>query len=162
MVEADTIKNQPLKEPKRSSVHHLLAHSYLVYFFAFLLGFILDFAFPIRILKSEISSILGFGLLFFGTLLIFWAQRTSSLLNTENLSKETFNNGPYKYTRSPTHYGLYFVILGFGILADALFIVVLASISFLITKFHFIRKQENLLVKKYGAHYEAYQKSVKL
>jgi len=161
MKESDTIENQPKKESKRSSVHHVLAHSYLVYFVAFLLGLVLDFAFPIRVLKSEASSIFGFVLLFFGTLLIFWAQKTSSRLNTENISKESFNNGPYKYTRSPTHYGLYFSILGFGILVNAFFIIILATISFIITKFHFIKKQEELLAKKYGEHYLEYQKSVK-
>ncbi|KKP64099.1 MAG: hypothetical protein UR62_C0020G0001, partial [Candidatus Nomurabacteria bacterium GW2011_GWF2_35_12] len=68
----------------------------------------------------------------------------------------------YCYTRSPTHFGLFLLMLGFGIITNALFIIIFSVISFIITKFVFIRKEEKILAEKYGIPYLEYKKSVKL
>ena len=107
-------------------------------------------------------SLIGAIFLIFGTCLIFWAQKSSLDLNKENMSKETFYHGPYRYTRSPTHFGLFLLILGFGIMTNALFIIIFSIISFILTKFILIKKEEKILAEKYGAPYLEYKKSVKL
>ncbi|KKP71662.1 MAG: hypothetical protein UR70_C0021G0015 [Candidatus Nomurabacteria bacterium GW2011_GWB1_35_20] len=53
-------------------------------------------------------------------------------------------------------------MLGFGIITNALFIIIFSVISFIITKFVFIRKEEKILAEKYGIPYLEYKKSVKL
>ena len=104
---------------------------------------------------------MGFIFLIFGTFLVFWAQKTSRHLNIENITKETFCHGPYRYTRSPTHWGLFLLMLGFGMIANAFFIVLFSIISFLITKLVFLKKEEKVLAAKYGTPYLEYKKSVK-
>jgi protein-S-isoprenylcysteine O-methyltransferase Ste14 len=84
----------------------------------------------------------GFLFLLFGTFLIFWAQKTSLNLKKEDIKKETFLHGPYCYTRSPTHYGLFLLILGFGIVSNSFFVIVFSIISFFITKIVFLKKEE--------------------
>ena len=79
-----------------------------------------------------------------------------------NVTKENFCKGPYCYARHPTHWGLFFLILGFGIILNALFVILCTLISFIVTKFVFIEKQEKILAEKYGAPYLEYKKSVKL
>ena len=103
----------------------------------------------------------GAFLLVLGTILILWAQNTSRHLNTENATKETFCHGPYRFTRTPTNFGLFFLVLGFGIVANALFVILSSLVSFFIAKFVFLKKEEQLLAEKYGAPYLEYKKSVK-
>lgn len=149
-------------EESISKVHGVLAHSYLFYFVFFLLALCLDFVFPLKIFETSETAFLGILFLILGTFLILWAQKTSLNLSTENLSKETFSHGPYGYTRSPTHFGLFFMILGFGIVINSLFIVIFSIIAFFVTKFVFIKKQEKILAEKYGVPYLEYKKSVRL
>lgn len=142
-------------------IHHLLAHSYSVYFIFFLIGIALDVVLDGHIFKSQVFSWIGAGLLFLATVLIFWAQHTSRHLHKRELSKEAFCRGPYCYTRSPTHWGLFLMMLGFGLVANAFFVVVLTIVAFLIAKITFLRKEEEALEERYGTPYTEYKKSVK-
>jgi protein-S-isoprenylcysteine O-methyltransferase Ste14 len=98
-----------------------------------------------------------------GSMLIYWAQSTSSSTKNE-MEKEgvvrDFARGPYKYSRNPTHIGLAIMTLGLGLLINSLFSVVLTVIASLITKFIFVKEEELLLEKKYGQTYCDYKKKV--
>ncbi len=147
--------------PERNRVHRILAHSYFFYFMIFLLALFLDFVFPLKVFHESGLAYVGVLFLVLGPLLIFWAQISSHKLKKENMNRESFCNGPYRYTRGPTNFGIFILILGFGITANALFVVVFALISFIITRFTFIRKEEKILAEKYGAPYVEYKKLVK-
>jgi protein-S-isoprenylcysteine O-methyltransferase Ste14 len=145
----------------KNSVHKVLAHSYSFYFVFFLIGVCLDLVFNLKILSNFVIVFFGFIFLIFGTYLIFWAQKTSRHLNKENISKETFCHGPYLYTRSPTHWGLFLLMLGFGMITNAFFIILFSFISFIISKFTFLNTEEKILAEKYGAPYLEYKKMVR-
>ncbi|MCM2338958.1 MAG: hypothetical protein NDI62_00670 [Burkholderiales bacterium] len=149
------------KNIHKNKVHKVLAHSYLSFFLLFLVGMFLDFIFPLKIFNGSNLMFIGVVLLICGTFLIFWAQRSSLKLQKENMTKDVFYRGPYRYTRSPTHYGLFFLMLGFGFTANALFMVLFSVFSFFITKFVFIKKQEKILEEKYGSPYIEYKKLVR-
>jgi len=146
---------------QKQSVHKVLAHSYSVYFLFFLLGVCFDLVLNLKVFNASIVMPVGFILLIFGTLLILWAQKTSRNLKKDNISKETFCHGPYYFTRTPTNFGLFFLILGFGFITNAFFIVLFTLISFIIAKFVFLDREEKILAEKYGAPYLEYKKSVK-
>lgn len=146
---------------RRNKVHHILVHSYTMYFVLFLIGVALDVIFRFQIFSSLVFTWIGVIFLIFSTFLIIWAQKTSRHLKKENMSKETFRQGPYRYTRNPTHLGLVMLIFGFGIIANAIFIILTTLISFLINKFVFLKKEESVLAEKFGAPYLEYKKSVK-
>ncbi len=150
-----------VENPFKNKVHRVLAHSYLFYFVSFLLGLFLDFIFPLKFFEEATMAILGSTILLLGTFLVVWAQKSSHNLKKENLSKETFFVGPYRYTRSPTHLGLFLLMLGFGIMANGIYIIILSFLSYLFTKFLFIKKEEDILSEKYGAPYIEYKKSVR-
>ncbi len=155
----ETLNQEP---PHQNKVHKILAHSYGIYFFFFLLGVYLDLIFQFKVFTSSTVLFLGPPLLIFGTFLVFWAQYTSRNLKKENISKKAFCRGPYCYTRSPTHWGLFFLTLGFGIIINAVFVVLTTLLSFLITRLIFLNKQERVLEEKYGNHYLEYKKQVRL
>lgn len=143
------------------SIHTILAHSYMAYFFLFLLGLLFHAFFPIKISNNAFIIFLSFLFLFFGTLLIFWAQHTSRKLDKSNITKETFYHGPYCYVRMPTHIGLFMLMLGLGLLINSFSIILFSIISLLVNKLYFIKKEEDFLIKKYGSPYLEYKKSVR-
>ncbi len=156
MADLDNPKN------KVKSVHHILVHSYGMYFALFLIGVALDIALKLKIFATSVMVPTGLGLLSLATLIIFWAQKTSRNLNKENITKETFCKGPYCYVRSPTHWGLFLLMLGFGVIANAIFVILTTLISFLVSRFVFLNQEEIILEKKYGEPYLEYKKQVKL
>ena len=145
----------------QTKVHRVLAHSHTSYFILFLFGVCLDIIFKFKIFTSPVWSPVGIIFLALATFLIFWAQRTSRNIKKDNITKKTFCQGPYCYTRHPTHWGLFFLVLGFGILSNALFVVLSTLISFVISRFIFLKKEEKILAEKYGAPFVEYKKSVK-
>ncbi|MEK7190138.1 MAG: methyltransferase [Patescibacteria group bacterium] len=148
----------PLQKP---SVHKVLAHSYFMYFILFLVGLYLDLVFNLKVFNDSLVILIGLLFLIFGTFLILWAQKTSRSLKKENISRETFCHGPYCYTRSPTHLGLFSLMLGFGMMTNAFFVILFSFFSFIIAKFVFLAKEEKILAQKYGAPYLEYKKLVK-
>jgi protein-S-isoprenylcysteine O-methyltransferase Ste14 len=156
--ETKEFKNE---NPHKNKVHKILAHSYSIYLFLFLLGICADLIFNIKIFNNPTIVSFGFVFLVFGTFLIIWAQHTSRNLNKESLNKETFCHGPYRFTRMPTNFGLFFLTLGFGLVINAFFVVLSTFISFIVAQFVFIEKQEKVLAEKYGAPYLEYKKLVR-
>lgn len=146
-----------------NKVHTALAHSYFVHFIFILVGLLLDFIFPIKIFQHATVVRTGFVLLVLASLLIFWAQHTTrNLFIKESITKKSFEKGPYKYTRIPTHIGLLLLTLGFGVVVNTFFVVVTSLLSFIIGKMIFLRKYEEVLEEKYGTAYTEYKKEVKI
>ena len=145
----------------KGSVHWHLAHSYVMYFILLMTGITLDLVFKFKIFNNYIMVPVGAILLLFATFLILWAEHTSRNWKGENVDVEAFCRGPYCYTRSPTHWGLFLLMLGFGIVLNAFFIILSTIISFIIAKFVFQKKEEKALSEKYGAPYLEYKKIVK-
>jgi protein-S-isoprenylcysteine O-methyltransferase Ste14 len=155
------MENYNMTHHYKNKVHKILVHSYSVYFFLLLLGICLDIIFSLKIFNDSVAVPVGVLLLMLGTILIFWSQKTSRNLKKEEISKETFSQGPYRFTRTPTNFGLFFLVFGFGVILNAFFVVLTTFISFLIAKFVFLKKQEIILAEKYGVPYLEYKKSVK-
>ena len=149
-------------KPKHKRVHVVLAHAYLFYLFAFILGTFLDFNFHLQVANQTLLTILGVLFLMLGPLLIYWAQKTSHHFKKhETKTLDSFLMGPYRYVRNPTHLGLFIMILGFGMIVNAFFIILFTIISFIITKIIFLKQEQKILEHKYGEHYIAYKKKVK-
>ncbi len=159
-------KDEKLEREAKHLVHHVLAHSYTVYFFVLLVGVALDMLFPIRVFPQYLNTV-GIVMLLLSSALIVWAQ-TSSIgsqhhrNNKEDLTHDHFRCGPYRYSRTPTHWGLFLLVLGFGLIINAFFITILTIVSFFITKVTLIAKEEKILESRYGEPYKEYKKSVKL
>ena len=145
-------------------IHAILAQSYSFYFLVFIFGMLLDFVFPNNFLKQFNLISLGFVLMVLGSILVLWAQRASSIfkkLHKDDIKIKSFKYGPYRFTRNPTHFGLTFLMIGFGLLANAIFIIIFTIIYFFLGKLFFIKKEEKILEHKYGDTYLQYKKQVK-
>ena len=103
-------------------------------------------------------------MLFVGPIIIYWAQATSSNYKKRIIKDETrspFGLGPYRFLRSPTHFGLFILTFGFGLVINSLYSVIFTIIAYFITKLFFLKKEEKILEKKYGQVYIDYKKKVK-
>lgn len=147
---------------EKHAVHYVLAHAYYFYFLLFLLSFLLDLVFPIKVFKTSVMMPVGLVLMALASFLILWAQKTShDLRDVDKTKMEHFCRGPYCYTRSPTHLGLFLLTFGFGVMVNAFFVILTTLISFFVTKYTFLKKQEIILAQKYGDPYLEYKKVVK-
>ena len=146
-------------------VHRILAHSYLIYFGVFVFGVLLDFFLGTMFFMFPGQTYVGVVLVWIGSYLLYWAQKTSRRTHKKRNSEERvvadFMRGPYKYTRTPSQWGLMMMVLGFGLLVQSMVVVVLAVIVFILMKLTFIRKEENRLYQKYGEVYMQYKKTVR-
>lgn len=155
------------KEPiihRKDATHFVLVHSYIIFLFAVILGALFDLLLKKKIFSNEIYQYIGFFMLIFSSIIIYWAQRTSSNYKKrigEDSSRSHFEYGPYRYLRNPTHFGLFVMTLGFSLIINSLFSVIFTIISYIIAKFFFLKKEEKILERKYGEIYSEYKKKVK-
>jgi protein-S-isoprenylcysteine O-methyltransferase Ste14 len=158
-----TIKNH-YEKIRSGMVHVILSQSYTVFLIAVFFGLILDLAWHITIFNDPFYSYAGFAMIVLGSVLAYWAQSTTRCTKKEmedGLQERDFERGPYKYSRNPTHLGLTLMTLGLGFILHSFFSVVAIIFASLITKFIFLRKEERLLERKYGATYCEYKRKVK-
>lgn len=152
----------PGDEPT-GAVHVILSHSYFVYMCAIIFGLILNFIFPVYF-NSDFCSYEGIVCMIFGSYLIYWAQSTSGAMHKETVddkAKPDFNRGPYRFSRNPTHVGLAFTTLGFGLIMGSFFVVLLSAIAYIVTKVIFLPKEEKILEERYGSIYCQYKERVR-
>ena len=96
------------------------------------------------------------------SLLILWAQTTSHKLSLkkEKLTIDDFRRGPYRITGNPTHLGLLLLSLGYGVLINSMAVIIFTIISYFVSRYLFVKREENILKERYGDEYLNYKKSV--
>ncbi|MFA6514741.1 MAG: isoprenylcysteine carboxylmethyltransferase family protein [Candidatus Paceibacterota bacterium] len=152
------------KLKRKETVHFVLLHSYSIFLIAVVLGVFLDIVFKLKIFSNEIYKYVGFAMLIISSLIIYWAQSTSANYQERVHKKEgrsNFEFGPYRYMRSPTHFGLFIMTIGFALIINSLFSVIFTIIAYAITKLFFLKREEKILEKKYGEVYRDYKKKVR-
>ena len=162
MEQKQGINNTEVSTHPKHAIHRTLAHSYVFYFVFFLLGVVLDIIFKIQIFETSIMLPIGFAMIIFATIIIFWAQLSSLSLFGKEVTNEHFHKGPYHYIQHPTHWGLFFMMLGFGFMVNGLFIIITTAVSHFLAKLTLIRKYESIMLQHFGATYEEYKKSMKI
>ncbi|MEA3399070.1 MAG: isoprenylcysteine carboxylmethyltransferase family protein [Patescibacteria group bacterium] len=144
------------QHPKK--IHHVLLYSYTIYFLTIVVGVIFDTFFKIKLFSGEIFQFLGVIIVILGTLIIFWAQRTSKRSKIEG--KRDFHRGPYKISRHPTSIALMVITLGLGLILNSFFVIVMTIVVFFI-KSIFAKREERILGQKYGEDYFEYKSKVR-
>ncbi|NVN97131.1 isoprenylcysteine carboxylmethyltransferase family protein, partial [Candidatus Nomurabacteria bacterium] len=144
--------------------HVLLSQDYAVFFLAVVMGVLFDLVFSVHLLNGIVYEYIGLLFIFFGTAIIYWAQSTTRKMGkkvSDNRDISFFLHGPYRYTRNPTNFGLTLAIVGLGLLIHSFFSIVWVIITYLISKFFFIKRQDEILKERYGDVFLEYKKKVK-
>lgn len=150
---------------RNGKIHFVLSHSYTVFLFAVVLGVVFDVLIPLKIFSGNDFQYIGIIMIALGSIVVYWAQSTSSSVSKKKEKDENyelrFDNGPYKYLRSPTHFGLFVMTLGLAVVISSPFSVIFTIIAQIVTKVSFLRKEEKLLEEKYGEVYRSYKSKTK-
>lgn len=145
-------------------IHTVLGHSYMLFVLFFCLAVFSDQMYPLTFHAPILESV-GIVLVLFATLIIFWAQRSghrsAKVRYDETPDARAFMFGPYAYMRTPTQFALFLLVLGLGFAVDMPWISIFAFVAFIISYTFFIKKQEKILIKRYGAAYESYRSQVR-
>lgn len=153
-----------MEEKTSKTVHHVLSYSYTSFFFGLIFGLILDYFLRIKIFPNSDSGVYGFLVIFIGSIIVLWAQRTTGVTQVArhdgDLKPEDFMHGPYKYSRSPTHIGLTILSLGVGIVMNSSVMVLICFVSSVVSHAIFLNQQDKILESKYGEPYKIYKKTV--
>jgi len=137
-----------------SSLQLALAHSYLAYFVFSLLGLFADTIIPSETPSphSQLIALICFSV---GSLLIWWAQYTSSIKS----EKPYFERGPYRYMRNPTQIGILILVTGYTAVSGSIVFLLTTLIGYLVSNI-FFKKYESILHRQYGAQYGEYKDNV--
>lgn len=155
---------QKIDSSRGGMVHFVLVHSYLIFLAAVIVGVLFDTFMKEKIFSNNIYQYIGFIMLVISSIIIYWAQSTSGNYKKRISQKDErseFEFGPYKYIRSPTHFGLFIMTLGFSLIINSFFGVVLTIVAYFVTKLFFLKKEERILENKYGETYREYKRKVK-
>ena len=104
---------------------------------------------------------LGMLVMLFGTVFRFWAIRTLGKYFTPTVviqkGQQLVTAGPYKYLRHPSYTGVFFTLLGSGIVLGNWLSVLFCVLAFgaILVR---INVEEKVLLQHFGAEYENYMK----
>ncbi len=144
----------------KSSIHTILAHSYLSYFLASMVGLLLDsvFGFSSAVPFGETIAMICF---LVGPIMIFWAQYTSRTLQHQNhdVAPQYFNYGPYRFLRNPTHLGIVVLVAGYAAVSGSVIFLGITIIGYIVSNY-FFRQYEAILKETFGTTYDTYKTKI--
>lgn len=144
-------------------IHIILFRTYMVFLAAVVLGAILNEVLPLNIFISKNFQYIGVVMIIFGSSVVYWAQNTTSPKRENDGERDInfFYRGPYKYTRNPTNLALTVMSIGLGLLINSFYSIIFIIITYLISRFVFIKKQDFILEERYGEIFVDYKKKVR-
>lgn len=133
-----------------------------IHLVAIAIGFLLQWAVPIRISGMRIP---GFLLLAIALGLIVWTailmSRAGTTPNPTRPTTALLIGGPFRFTRNPMYLAWELIVVGVGLAANAPWVMVMAVPAALLTRRLVIDKEERYLESKFGTEYLNYKSRVR-
>jgi len=133
-----------------------------IHLVAIAIGFLLQWAVPIRISGLRIP---GFLLLAIALGLIVWTailmSRAGTTPNPTRPTTALLIGGPFRFTRNPMYLAWELIVIGVGLAANAPWVMVMAVPAALLTRRLVIDKEERYLESKFGTEYLNYKSRVR-
>lgn len=160
----DNLQNKNKEFDKKESILGLVVYSPVVYMMVFLVSFLFHLAYPAEIINGD--ALLPFGIFFMilAPVLIIWSQKSIKKFIENEIKGEgarDFTLGPYKFSRNPTYVALTILTLGFSLVANSLPMLFGTIVAFYIVNMAIVRREEELMHKKYGNDYVNYKTKVR-
>ena len=132
------------------------------------IGLALTFAYPVPIVDDNARrSLFGLGVVF----LVIWLglaisanvtfRRKGTPVNPYAPTTALATSGPYKFTRNPMYLGLVLMTVGFALVMNSMWLILLAVPVMLALRNLVIVHEERYLEEKFGDDYRAYLKRVR-
>lgn len=155
---------------KPKELSHVVAYISVVFFAGFVIAIASAWILPSLKLVPIVTPglllalrVFGFGALFFGTLVVFSAQKYRKHLYKKGTDKLCFDFyvGPYKYMRHPTYLGLLLLMIGLACILNSLPVFVVALVTLITAHITLIKDEEKLLSGECGEAYQTYKAKVR-
>lgn len=135
-------------------------------FLAFLIvGFAIDWFWPLSVFDPPGSYAYGGLLVGAGVVLMAWGVtafgRAGTNIPTNRPSTTVVSNGPYNFSRNPIYIGMFLIYAGIAVLADNPWLLILAVPLYFIMHYGVIAREERYLEGKFGEPYLAYKRRVR-
>jgi protein-S-isoprenylcysteine O-methyltransferase Ste14 len=128
-------------------------------------GSLLQFIFPIRVMRHSVSLSLGVVLAVVSTSLAIWAERVMKAAGTnvrpDRPALTIVRSGPYRFTRNPMYLSLCLLQLALGFVLDGWIPLLFTIPLMLILHFGVILREERYLEGKFGEQYLAFKREVR-
>ena len=130
-----------------------------------LLGLLLQWVVPVNPLPRTFSRTMAVVLLLPGLGLVFWSiwlflrARTSPLPMRPTTA--IVRTGPYRWTRNPMYLGMLLIYIGFALLFDIFWALVLIPLVTTLVARLVIHREERYLQATFGEEYRRYQTQVR-
>ena len=129
------------------------------------LGSLLQFIFPIRVMRYSVSLSLGVVLAVVSAFLAIWAVRVMNAAGTnvrpDRPALTIVRSGPYRFTRNPMYLSLCLLQLALGLVLDGWIPLLFTIPLILILHFGVILREESYLEAKFGEQYLALKREVR-
>ena len=143
----------------------VIARPPLLYLGALLLGLLLNYLWPARIVSEGVRYPGGVPVIVLGALVIAAAmrefRRAGTNVETHRPATALVTDGPYRFSRNPIYLGLTLIYAGIGLAANSLWTIVLLIPLLAIIRYGVIAREEAYLERKFGEKYVHYQTSVR-
>jgi protein-S-isoprenylcysteine O-methyltransferase Ste14 len=132
---------------------------------AFVVVLLLHWAWPLTIVRQPIAFWLGLVLLVPALALAAWGRRTMHEAGT-NISPlkpavSLVTSGPFRFSRNPLYVALTVLYLGFTILLNSWWGVILLIPVLVVLHWGVVRREERYLELKFGEEYAKYRSRVR-
>lgn len=130
-----------------------------------LLGLLLHWGWPVRLLPPWGARLLGLVVLLLGGWLVRSAEAAMKRAGTDprpdHPSMAVVTDGPFRWTRNPMYLGTTGLYLGITLLVNALWPLALLAPLLLVLHWGVVRREERYLEVKFGEPYQAYRARVR-
>lgn len=156
---------QPPPAPDRRDIPRVIAPPPLIYLAGILIGILLHFAFPVRVLPRGPATLFGVLLVAAGIALMALSLREFSRAGTsirvDEPTSTVVMTGPYRFSRNPIYVSMAIGHLGIGLWVNSAWIVAMLVPVLLIISTRVIAREERYLERRFGEDYLRYKRSVR-
>ena len=136
----------------------------LIFLGCAVVGSLLQFIFPIRVMRYSVALSSGVVLAVVSASLAVWAGRVMKAaganIRPDRPALTIVRSGPYRFTRNPMYLSLCLLQLALGFVLDSWIPLLLTIPLMLILHFGVILREESYLETKFGEQYLAFKREV--
>ncbi len=143
----------------------MIAPPPLIFIAGLIVGFALDFFWPVPLVPMEIRIYAGGFIILISFVPAIWMMRlfikARTNLDVRKPTHKIVTSGPFRWTRNPAYLSLSLLVLGIAIVADSIWVLLLLVVVMIVTHYKVILREEAYLEQKFGVEYLEYKASVR-
>jgi len=134
-------------------------------FFHLMAAYLLGWFVPLPIPVPDWQAMFGLGIVVFGLALAFWAftlfSRAGTTLDPHGGTSALVSSGPYRFTRNPIYVGYACLLVGFPLVINEYWGLILSPVLILLMNRLVIQYEEAYLAQRLGQPYLDYKARVR-